>query len=182
MSSMKSESESHWVMSDFLWPHGLYSPWNSAGPNTGVGSLPLLQGIFPTQGSNPGLLHCRWILYQLSHKGSLMTSIALPYAADMPSLHQSGPHQRIRENWSIEELRIFGHWGSPNFSHSQEPVAWVPPCSLLFPQLSSPAPPQKALALGFVLVVNSNLWSCALAITLTWSKMLYIICRVCFMW
>ena len=40
------------------------------GQNTGVGSLTLLQGIFPTQGLNPGLLHCRWILYQLSHKGS----------------------------------------------------------------------------------------------------------------
>ena len=38
-------------------PHGLYSPWNSAGQNTGVGSLPLLQRIFPTQGSNPGRLH-----------------------------------------------------------------------------------------------------------------------------
>ena len=43
------------VMSDSLWPHGLYSPWNSPGQNTGVGSLSLLQGIFPTQGSNPGL-------------------------------------------------------------------------------------------------------------------------------
>ena len=46
-----------------------YSPWKSPGQNNGVGSLFLLQGIFPTQGSNPGLLHCRWILYQLSHKG-----------------------------------------------------------------------------------------------------------------
>ena len=45
-------------------PHGLYSPWNSLGQNTGVGSLSLLQGIFPTQGSNPGIPHCRWILYQ----------------------------------------------------------------------------------------------------------------------
>ena len=42
----------------FLWPQGLYSPWNSPGQNTGVGSLSLLQGIFPTQGSNPGLLRC----------------------------------------------------------------------------------------------------------------------------
>ena len=41
-----------------------------SGQNTGVGSLSLLQGIFSTQGSNPSLLHCRWILYQLSHKGS----------------------------------------------------------------------------------------------------------------
>ena len=41
---------------------GWNSPWNSPGQNTGVGSLSLLQGIFPTQGSNPGLPHCRWIL------------------------------------------------------------------------------------------------------------------------
>ena len=54
-------------MSDFLL---LYSPRNSAGQNTGVDSLSLIQGIFPTQGSNPGLLHCRQILYQLSQKGS----------------------------------------------------------------------------------------------------------------
>ena len=53
-------------MSDSLWWHGLYSPWNSPGPNTGVGSL--LQGIFPTLGLNPGLPHCRQILYQLSHQ------------------------------------------------------------------------------------------------------------------
>ena len=48
----------------------MYSPWNSPGQNTGVGSLYFLQGIFPTQGSNPGLLHCIWILYQLSCQGS----------------------------------------------------------------------------------------------------------------
>ena len=64
-------SESHSVMSNSLWPHGLYSPWNPPGQNTGVGSLSLPQGIFPTQGSNPALPHCRRILYQLSHKGSL---------------------------------------------------------------------------------------------------------------
>ena len=45
-------------------------PWNSPGQNTGVSSLSLLQGTFPTQGSNPGLPYCRRILYQLSHKGS----------------------------------------------------------------------------------------------------------------
>ena len=46
------------------------SPWNSPGQNTGVGSRSLLQAIFPTQGSNSGLPHCRWILYQLSHQRS----------------------------------------------------------------------------------------------------------------
>ena len=63
-------SESRSVMSDSLPSRGLYSPWNSPGQNTGVGSLSLLQGIFPTQGSTPGLPHCRQILYQLSHKRS----------------------------------------------------------------------------------------------------------------
>ena len=57
-------------MSDSLWPHGLYSPQNSPSQNTGMGSLSLLQGIFPTQGSNPGLPHCRRILYQLSREES----------------------------------------------------------------------------------------------------------------
>ena len=57
--------ERHSVMSDSLRPRGLFSSWNSPGQNTGVGSLFLLQGIFPTQGSNTGLPHCRWILYQL---------------------------------------------------------------------------------------------------------------------
>ena len=51
----ESESESCLVMSDSLRPHGLYSPWNSPGQNTGVGSLPLFQGIFPTQVSNTGI-------------------------------------------------------------------------------------------------------------------------------
>ena len=59
---VKSESESCSVVSDSLRPYGLYSPWNSPGQNTGVGSLPLLQEIFPTQGSNPGVPHCRRIL------------------------------------------------------------------------------------------------------------------------
>ena len=48
----------------------LCNPMDYTGQNTGLGSLSLLQGIFPTQGLNPGIPHCRWILYQLSHKGS----------------------------------------------------------------------------------------------------------------
>ena len=55
-------------MSDSLQPYGLYSPWNSPGQNTGVGSLSLLQGIFPSQGWNLGLSLCRQSLYQLSYK------------------------------------------------------------------------------------------------------------------
>ena len=63
------ESESCSIVSDSLWPHGLYSPWNSLGRNTGRGNRSLLQGIFPTQGLNPGLPQCRQILYQLNHQG-----------------------------------------------------------------------------------------------------------------
>ena len=69
--ALNGESESCSVLSDSLGPT-LYSPWGSPGQNTGVGSLSLLQGIFPTQGLNPGLLHCKWILYQLSNQGSPM--------------------------------------------------------------------------------------------------------------
>ena len=57
-------------MFDSLWPHGLYSPWNSPGQNGRVGSCSLLQGIFPTQGSNPVLPLCRKILSQLSYQRS----------------------------------------------------------------------------------------------------------------
>ena len=67
-------------------------PWNSAGQNPGVGSLALLQGIFPTQGSNPGLLHCRRILYQRSHQGSPVTLKA----------------------WAnVSGFRVGGYWGRP---------------------------------------------------------------------
>ena len=70
LQSQEAESESCSVVSDSLQPHGLYRLWNSPGQNTRVCILSHLQGIFPTHGSNPGLLHCRQILYLLSHKGS----------------------------------------------------------------------------------------------------------------
>ena len=100
-------------MSNSLWPHGLYSPWNSPGQNTEVGSLSLLQGIFPTQGSNPGLPHCRQILYQLSHWGSprILEWVAYPFSS-----RSSWPRNQTRvscfagrffTNWAIrEEIQI----------------------------------------------------------------------------
>ena len=80
---MKPESESRSVVSDSLQPHGLYSSWTFPGQNAGVGSLSLLQGLFPTQGSHPGLLHCRWILYQLSYQGSprILERVAYPFSS-----------------------------------------------------------------------------------------------------
>jgi len=73
----ESGSESHSVLFNSLRPHGLYSPWNSPGQNIGAGSLSLLQGIFLTQESNWGLLHCRQIFYQLSYQRSLTDKKAL---------------------------------------------------------------------------------------------------------
>ena len=131
----------------FATPWTMYSPWNSPGQNAGVGSLSLLQGIFPTQGSNPvshiaggfftswatkntrvgslsllhqifltqesdqNLLHCRQILYRLSHKGSprILEWIAYPF-----STRSSWPRNQTRvsciagrffTNWDTREAR-----------------------------------------------------------------------------
>ena len=60
---------------------------DSPGKNTEVGISSLLQGIFPTQGSNPGFLHCRGILHQLSHQGSpkILEWVAYPSPVDLPA-------------------------------------------------------------------------------------------------
>ena len=82
------ESESRCsVASNSLWPHGLYSPWNSPGQNTGVDSLSLLQGIFPTQESNWDLLNCRRILYQLSYQESPQKMLAIDLCVPLPFLN-----------------------------------------------------------------------------------------------
>ena len=66
------------------------TPWNSPGQNTGGGSLSLLQGIFPTQGLNPGLLYCRQILYWLSHQGSFTI-----YVRQIIILHTLNLHSAV---------------------------------------------------------------------------------------
>ena len=78
-----TQHECRSVVSDYLQPHGLHSSCNSPGRNSGMCSLSLLQGIFPTQGSNPGLLHCSQILYQLSHKGRprILEWVAYPFSS-----------------------------------------------------------------------------------------------------
>ena len=84
-------SVSRSVMSDSWRPHGLeparlLCPWNSPGKDNRVGCHSLLQGIFPTQGSNPSLLHCRRILHQLSHKGNsrILEWVAYPFSKGLP--------------------------------------------------------------------------------------------------
>ena len=101
------------VASDSLWPHWLYSPWNSPGQNTGVGSLSLLHRIFPTQGLNPGLPHCRGVLYQLSHKGSprILEWVDFPFSSESSQpRNQTGVTciaGRFFTNWAIREAT---HW------------------------------------------------------------------------
>ena len=97
-------SESHSVVSNSLQPHGLYSPWNSPGQNSRVDSFCLLQGI-PTQGLNPGFLHCKWILYQLNHKGSPVVvkddaKIPSPAPKNYPAQNvHSGKAEKLCFNW-----------------------------------------------------------------------------------
>ena len=109
---MITQNEGCSAVSDSLWPYGLYSPWNFSGQNTGMGSLSLLQGIFPTQGSNPGLLHCRPILYQLSPKENPRI---LEWVAYLFSRGSSWPRNqtgvscvtgRFFTNWSIHTRGI----------------------------------------------------------------------------
>ena len=80
---VKSESQSRSGIVYSSRPRGLYSPGNSPGQNTGVGSHSLFQGIFPTQGLNLGLPHYRQILYQLSHQGSprILQWVAYPFSS-----------------------------------------------------------------------------------------------------
>ena len=105
-----NESENRSVVLDRLQPHGLYNPWNAPGQNTRVGSLSLLQGIFPTQGSILGLPYCRRILYHLSHKGSprIPEWVAYPFSRGS-SLPRNWPGVswiagEFFTNWAIREV------------------------------------------------------------------------------
>ena len=104
-------SESCSVMSNSLWPHGPYSTWNSQGQNT-PGQISFLQGIFPTQGSNPGLPHRRQILYQLSCKRSqrILEWVAYPFSSgSFWPRNQTGVSfiaGRFFTNWAIREARM----------------------------------------------------------------------------
>ena len=150
----KSESESHSVMSDSMRPHGLYSPKNSPGQNTAVGSLSLLQGVSPPQGSDPGLLHCRWTLHQLSHKGSpgLRTNINTNGTELSPERKLTIHNQLISSNdatvtpwWG--ENSLFNKWCSENWKSIWKRMKLDPNSShtqKLTQNVSSPATVEQA--------------------------------------
>ena len=155
---LKSESESHSVLSDSFLPHGLYSSWKSLGQNTRVGSLSLLQGIFPTQGSIPSFPCCRQILYQLSYQGSprRLEWVDYPFSS-----WSSQPRNRTRvpciagrffTNWGIREAL-----GSPScvscsvLSDSLWPHG-LQPARLLHPQVF----PGKDTGVGCYFLLNKT--------------------------
>ena len=110
-------------MSNSLRPHGLYSPWNSPGQNSGVGSLFLLQGIFPTQVLNPGLSHWASLVAQLVKNLPEMQETPVQFlgwedplekekathcsilAWRIPWLCKSMGSQRVRHNWATFTAR-----------------------------------------------------------------------------
>ena len=119
-------SESRSVVSSFLWPHELYSPWNSSGQNTGVGSLFLLQGIFP------GLLHCRWILYQLSHKRSpgILELVAYPFSSgsSQPRNWAGSPAWQADSLALLQTYWIMHAGVGPNSIQFYKPCRWPDAC------------------------------------------------------
>ena len=110
------------VQVDSLRPHELSDSWNFPDQNTGVGSLLLLQGILPNQGSHPGLPHCRRILYQLSHKGSpwILEWVAYPFSRGSSWLRNQIRVSCIAggffTNWAIREalLSLYLHKINPS--------------------------------------------------------------------
>ena len=133
------------VVSDSLRPHGLYSPWNSPGQNTGVSSLSLLQGIFSTQGSDPGLFLCRRILYHLSHRCEnwiikkaehqridafglwcWRRLLRVPWTArrsNQSILKEISPEYSLEGLMLKLKLQYFGHW-CKELTHLKRPWCW----------------------------------------------------------
>ena len=120
-------------MSNFLWSHGLYPtrllcPWDSPGKNTGVVCHSLLQGIFPTHGSNPGFPHYRQILYCLSHWRLLETPpLACSFSLYCLGLHLSPslilPHL---VDWTSYPISFLMQCSSPGLSPSEHKLIQKP--------------------------------------------------------
>ena len=134
-------------------PARFLCPWNSPGQNTRVGNLFLFQGIFPTQGSNPGLLHCRQFLYHLSHQGSPLSVYKImlilgddqgPIQTGTDSTHVGGGLGRMRtmespgkdQGLASSEGELF-HLGAHENSHSILPMERGPVSSLEMSTLQS---------------------------------------------
>ena len=123
-------SESRSVTSNSLWSHGLYSPWILQARILAWIAVPYSRGIFPTQGSNPGIPHCGWVLYQLSHKGSakILEWVAYPF-----SNGSSQPRNQTRvsciaggffTNWATREALVVVDY-SQNTSWNESTITFL---------------------------------------------------------
>ena len=96
----------------------LLCPWGSPGKNARVGCHALLQGMFPTQGLNPGLSHCRWILYHLNHEGSpkILEWVAYTFSrrTSWPRNPTAASHivGRFFTSWATREAQMKLTWSS----------------------------------------------------------------------
>ena len=113
-----------WKLLSYVWlfatpwtvaPPGSSAHGDSPGKDIGIGCHALFQGIFPTEGSNPGLLHCGQILYQLGHQGSprILEWVACPF-----SRGSSWPRNQTRVSWVAG--RFFTIWAT-----GEAPVLWI---------------------------------------------------------
>ena len=168
--------------------HGLQStrllcPWNSSGNNTGVGCHFLLQGIFPTLGLNPGLLHCRQIPvptgginlhfceYRSSKEGRPLLARVTRKGSPCRAVGVLGVHQLSLSGWNgnfIYELRPFKHIGNPDISVAGQVSTSSPFQDSEAPHFSIPVTPSaKTLLCGLLSSISQDAY--------TLKKLLYLL-------
>ena len=137
----------------------LLCPWDFLGKGTGVGCHFLLQGIFPTQGSSPGLLHCKWILYQLSHQGRILEWVAYPFCSGF-----SRPRNRSGLSYIADRFCIF---------RNRKALGLRPRCHFLnlmgMPPSSGPFLGTAAVCSGFL---SKGHWKLQLRRVVSWPSLL----------
>ena len=153
------------VVSDSLRPHGLLPtwllcPWDFPGNSTGVDCHFLLQRIFPTQGSNPGLPHCRQTLYCLSHQRSPIMVQHAKYYSERINFTKTNAWEMMEESKQVLQMTMYL---SPNLLLKQVPEEMSP---WLTAQCNGDLPKKnrkkshmllaKSLCLGFQLFNQEN--------------------------
>ena len=153
----------------------LYGPWNSPGQKTGVGCHSLLQGIFPTQGPNPGFPHCRQILYQLSHQQSprILEWVAYPFSSrSSRPRNQTGVSciaGRFFTSWATREDPILLNKKN-NIWDFRVPVAYFPwTVFVVLPYKVHLVTVYLKIALYFVCVCADSQWCPTLCDPMDWS-------------
>ena len=149
------------VMSDSLRPHGLYPArllcsWDSPGKNTGVGIHFLLQGIFPTQGWNRDLLHCRQILYWLSQEGSPCFTVNTTFHSAYSEWARLQAEPRSGKKWECKDPTLSVH---QVHDHIRSQIKKIFP-NEIWAKPSCPLTPDFSQHFGVVPKSSGPAWSC----------------------